>query len=572
MGKQTDVNLMGGCLLPVCSRCASLVLTRFCGRCGERFQDGDDTVWFRIQVESTARRTVDEAARLLGYPGAVERVGARQTLSVGAASQVDWLRSHAPRLLAMRNSAILAPGGRKIASADPVYACAMGVMASGIRGCMTQKARVAHCGFESTILPLRESMRALSLADQLVGLGRKDLSQELVIGLLAGLHRKGQKVYCPLFGRGLRLTAADIKELPDRVAAALASAKGAPRLRPMAESAALPVQHPQAPPGEAGNAVRLALALRQRKLAVHPRAAGAYDGVEHVAGTLVLRFTTDLQQRMVDVVATAADEQMGKRLSLQADDIDIHGNGLAVLRVDKLQIQITDLIAGSDFVGAWQGGALPEGVGWRIRRWGSGWYWVWNDAGALFLLTPERGWLFTSLSGEARALGTVPQSDQYSAVVGVARCGNESFILSAGGHRLTLAAARCEALPAGQPPLRAKRDLILPQAARALGLGLGSKVILHDDDLAYGIDADAASAEVFGTIAAGVRPSLLGGHVVCEGASEVSLLGPGPVAEGPSWAQLEMLLRQATERRPNVETWAILDRQGRPPHRTTWGG
>jgi len=472
----------------------------------------------------------------------------------------------------MRNSVILAPGGRRIPSADPVYACAIGVMESGIRGCMTQKARPAHCAFESTILPLREPMKSHSLADQLGESGRADLAQELVIGALSQLHREGLKAYCPLFGRVLRLEEADVKELPHLIAAALEAAASSPRLLPIADGPALPVKQMDSPPAKAGSALQLALTLRQRERAIHPRADGPYDSVDQMAGAVVCRFATDLQQRMVDVVTPSPDGEMGKRLSLQADDIDIHRSGLTVLRVEKRAIQIADHMSGEEFVGGWQGGLLPTDVRWRVKRWRTGWYWVWSDAGSLFLLTPERGWLLTALSGEARGLSARPNHEEFSSVKGVVRIGKEVAILSAGGHRLTFLAHKLDGVPVGEPPLKMTRDLIIPHPARAIGLGKGSRPLLLDDALVYTVDPRVGEVHVLGPLADGSRPSIFGGYVVSEASSGTSLVGPGHLQGGLTWTQMEVLLRQATERRPNVESWTLLDRQGRLPHRTTWGG
>jgi hypothetical protein len=572
VSKKRDLDLMGGPLLPTCSRCASLVVNTYCGRCGERFEEPGTGAWFHVQVESTARRTAREAALLQKYPGEAQQVGARQTLTVGEAAHIDWLRTSAPRLLAMRNSVILAPGGRRIPSSDPVYSCAIGVMESGIRGCMTQKARAAHCAFESTILPLREPMKSLALADQLESAGRMDLAQELVIGALSRLHREGQKAYCPLFGRALRLKLADVKSLPMLISSALEAAASSPRLLPMADKQALPVSENLLKTAIPGDAVTLALTLKGRGRAIHPRAEGPYDSVDYMAGVVISRFATDSHQRMVDVIAPTTDGEMGKRLSLQADDVDIHRSGLAVLRADKQFLQITDHMGGEECAGSWQGGQLPTDVHWRVRRWRTGWYWVWSDSGALFLLSPERGWLLSSLSGEARGLATVPDCEEFSSVRGVVRMGKETAILSAGGHRLTMVALKEKGIPMGQPPLHVTQDLLLPHPAQAIGLGRGNRLVLHDHHLVYSLNSGASKVELLGTLEAGTAPSLFGGNVVLQGAGESRLMGPGNPTGGPSWVQLEVLLRQATDRHPNLESWTLLDRQGRMPHRTTWGG
>jgi hypothetical protein len=572
VSKAIDQDLMGGPLLPTCSRCASLVVNTYCGRCGERFDEPSTAAWFHVQVESTARRTAREATLLEKYPGEAQRVGARQTLTVGEAAHIDWLRTRAPRLLAMRNSVLLAPGGRRIPSADPVYTCAIGVMESGIRGCMTQKARPAHCAFESTILPLREPMKSLALADQLESAGRKDLAQELVIGALSQLHREGQKAYCPLFGRALRLEAADIKRLPMLISSALESAATSPRIIPIANEPALPTSEQQRVPTKPGDAVKLALALKGRGRAIHPRADGPYDSVDHMAGVVISRFATDSQNRMVDVVAPSSNGEMGKRVSLQADDVDIHRNGLAVLRVDKQYMQIADHMGGEEFAGSWQGGNLPTNVHWRVRRWRTGWYLVWSGSGALFFLGPERGWLLSSLTGEARGLASVPGCEEFSSVRGVVQIGKEVAVLSGGGHRLTLLALKEQGVPMGQPPLHISRDLILPHPAQAMGRGRGNRLVLYDHHVVYCLNGGASKVEVMGKLEAGSANLLFGGIVVCEGPGETRLMGPGQPTGGPTWVQLEVLLRQATDRRPNLESWTLLDRQGRMPHRTTWGG
>lgn len=564
--------LMGGPLMRTCPRCASLVVANFCGRCGERFVEPTSGAWFRIQVESTARRTAAEFSRLESYPGEAVRVGARQTLTVQTAAEIDWLRNSAPRLLALRNSAILAPGGRRIPSADPVFACSIGVMESGIRGCMTQKARPAHCAFESTVLPLRDPMKSLSLVDQLEGAGRKDLARELVLGVLANLHRQGEKAFCPLFGRVLRLNAADVNVLPMQIAAALAAAIEAPKLLPLGEAPELQVRHGDRPATKPSAAVRLAVALRQRPRAVHPRADGPYDSADIMAGALVLRFATDLQQRMVDVVLPTADGELGERLSLQADDVDIHAGGLAVLKVDKLHLRVTDHEGGNDFSGAWQGGELPAGALWRVRRWRTGTYWVWNDAGALFLLSPERGWLLSALSGQARGNASVPGAAEYSSVRGVVSVEKEVAVLSAGGHRLTFLGIKQGGVPPDEPPLQVTRDLILPHPAREIGSGRGNALIMIDDSLAYGVNTGSGTIDVWGVIDAGTHVSLIGGYAVCEAGSEIRNLGPGHASGGPTWSKLQALVRRATERRPEAESWGLTDRQGRAPHRTTWGG
>ncbi len=572
MNRGLDQDLMGGPLLPTCSRCASLVVNTFCGRCGEKFAAAGKGTWFQVQVESTARRTAREATQLERYPGEAQRVGGRQTLAVGRASHIDWLRTTAPRLLAMRNSVIISPGGRRIASADPVYLCAIGVMESGIRGCMTQKARPAHCSFESTILPLRESMKSLSLADQLEQAGRADLAQALVIGALSQLHRTGQKAYCPLFGRALRLAASDVADLPMLISAALDSAATSPTLLPLADEPALPVKEQLGGPGEPDDAAKLALVLKERERAIHPRADGPYHSLDRMAGTVVSRYATDVGQRMVDVVSPLSDGEMGRRLSLQAEDIDIHGKGIAVLRADKQSLQISDHMGGEEFAGAWQGGELPTDVHWRICRWRTGWYWVWGDSGALFFLSPDRGWLLTSLSGEARGLADVHSPEEFSSVRSVVQIGKEVAILSAGGHRLTFLALKSNGIPVGQPPLQVTKDLIIPNPVTAMGLGRGNRLVLFDHELVYCLNARADKAEVKGKLEGGTFYSLFGGSVVCRGPAGDRLIGPGPPTAGLSPVQLEVLLRQATERRSNLESWTLLDRQGRMPHRTTWGG
>ncbi len=568
---ETRRGLHDGPALSSCSRCGGLVCANYCGRCGERLSPTATTGWFQVQLESTSRRTAVEAARLERYPGPVEHVGARTTVTVESPRQIDWLRNQAPRLLALKNSLVLLPGGRAISPSDPVFACLMGVMESAIRGCMTLKARQAHCAFESTLLPLNEPMKSYSLADQLESAGRPDLARALVLGVLGKLHQQGQKVYCPLFGRALRLTRTDGRNLPYLLAEILEVAGRTPAVFALDQRESLPVDVAELAPESADAQVVLALAMRQRTQAVHPRSLAGYESVQARGPALLFRYCTDVDQRMVDFMVHDGAGQIGERISLQADDVDLFDDGMAVLRVDRRTVSVSEHLASGDQRRCYVGGAWP-GVSWQICRWREGWYWVWNEDGAAALLGPDRGWLLTSSHGVSRGNLPVPSATEFNGVLGATRCGDHLLVLSAGGHRLTLLTLSEKGILLGDPPLRTLRELLLQQPARGMCAAAGGKTLVVDQQLVYALCEDLRQATRYGPVEPGAKVFLLGGKAVFEAGHGVKTLGLGQGAHALTFGDVQRLVKRAAVRSHEGEPWGIVDRQGRAPHKSTWGG
>ncbi len=558
--RKAERDLFGGPYLPTCPSCGAAVVAAYCARCGDRHPEPANDAWFSIVVETSARRALGDTKRLSGYPGRVEERAGRFIIEVERASQIDWLRTHTPRILAAPNTALVTASGRRITPKDPVYPCLLGVMESGIRGCMTQKARAALCDGESALLPLREEMRTYSLSDQLYGNGQEALARELVLGVLCRLHDEGQKLYCPLFGRSLALAPSDAEALPFLLARLCAQRNQAPIVRPFLHLEIVRGQYEAA-------------RVRARERALHPRATGPYRSVVACGPGILGRYDTEVGQPMVDLVTGGPDGEIADRVVLQADDMDLHEGHLAVLRVDGGMVRIQDYGPEGSTGGLWAGGRLPA-TDWRVRRWTAGWYWVHSAQGALLLLGPERGWLLSPSSGEGRQHAGSPSASEFSGVIGLVRLGRHVAILSARGHRLTVLEAAGSRVPQGDPPLAAVFDAALPCGAMAIGEAGSDRLLLADDRFVFTLAPARLRVDVLARREPPERVLMLPGRALLSGGQTAPRQVGAPAARGavPPWEQVREQARLAAERGLEGEALGILDRQGRLPHRSTWGG
>ena len=550
----------------------------YCARCGEKSRDFHGA-WFILDVGVTSAR----AARLLKtfnrYPGPVVKVGKFLKFTVSNAAQIDWVREQTGKLLFSAGTSLTGPTGTRCTSDDPVFKCMMGVMDSRLRGCMTQMARPSVCADEAALLPLRETMKNASLADQLHEEKRSDLAQRLTLGVIASLSSRNRSVHCPLFGTALRLLPADRDRLPLLLADLVAEHEAGNMVFPFypagrKDTAVPSVQPAHDDPGRPPSLKETVVGSIKSKddgLDKLPR----YHQIKIAEGAVIGSHPRSATVRSVDFLWFEGPDQIAKRTTLHCDSIDISDRVVSVLAVKGNQFRVAEASRKLKVMqlGAWRGGDLPE-VEWGLIRNSESHYWVWSHEGAIMYLTPQRGWLLSPVQGHARYRELKSSQDDLSGVVNVCSCGSGIIaVLSAAGHRLTVLKGLKAEAGDEHPPVKRLFDAILPMGTTGMSSEGDGRIQLAFDNRGVKLSWDRNSQETV---------------VACSSLESIACLGPGgflvtevagtkvygPVSpDVPVDTELETITTRLAERAQadSFESLTILDRHGRLPHATTWG-
>lgn len=591
--------VMGGPALRVCPRCLGLHARKFCGQCGEKLEWNGEH-WGALRIDVASRSGVARQESWKVYPGQWEAASGGVRLWIDGPEQLAWVRDRLQRGNLERYCSLEGPSGQRIPPDDPVFHCAIRVLDSQIRGCMTQRFRTPACGEESTLLPLSEPQRTFSLCDLLDHEGNHAAAQRLLAGVLWERSARKERVYCPLFGRALRLAPRDSEELPGRMTDLANARREGPLVLPVRgaafrRGAALVVPDPEFEgqryhlPGSGlpawvvpTRSGRVAVGSAGTGLGslVGPGANGklvvpAGARVHRTLGALVVQYANP-QGLWVTALATNPDAPLSDAVHLAPGvaDVDARGERSVALILARGRLTLVWVTRGAKkpvAVWGYSVGALPS-TGWRVQILSETAVGAWNVSGASLLLKQEGGWALSPVaSTTARLRDPKPNQVDIAGVVGaVPGSQGEWVLLSSLGHRLTkLGLDRTVKWP--DPPVRIVQDVVLPFSARRLSGGSGRNLYLDDLFGGFKVSSHMLEPESYlpGTPEAQVM-ALDGGGFVVRRPEQLEVLY-GPVATQESWFVESMA--ENTVRPPAVAEYkGVFDRFGYLPHKVTWGG
>ena len=611
MPSEQPPKLFSGPVLAVCPGCAGFVASRFCARCGERLSAPGNAL-FTLRLEKNTRRNALLAKRLMGYPGNWDPKSDPLSVPVERIEEIAALAGRLGSSLKGPNVTLVGNSGQRILPADPVFSCVMGVMDSGIRGCMTQRARPPLCHREAALLPLLEKMQTFSLADLLEDAGRGDLVGELCLGVLSGLSRTPGRGRCPLLGRALRLSAADAEGLPFWLAELEEGAdtgamveKFFPTVGKRARRRTIAVSLSESATAQipdlcgkaclaarCGDSLLLAGGVAgaepggRRPPSASQPALWAVSGstAQPLAGSSEVAFVHPAGEcfaaghvregnvATIDLVTPAVGERAAVSVGLHLSDFDVFGQAAGALLVvrNRFHVASCDLESGEVGSEGWQAGEM-QAAWWRLLLGLPGYAWTWNDRGAMALLGPSRGWLLTSAHGGGRHRFEQASGVDFVGVQGVCRSGDTVIaVLSSFGHRLTGISIRVSG-DSEAVPVERHWDLLLPHPA--YGVTSDEQGLLYLVGPRRAFVVDSRSGEVLAGLPAHGIALVEGGGFWSGGEDSEGKLfrigKSGPPMTGPDLAVAAVQLARAC--RHEEEIRPILDRAGRLPHRPTWG-
>lgn len=577
----------------------------YCGGCGERLRVRDDC-WFAVYLEGGTRRRNEELKRLSRFPGRTELMHGATLALIDESGQISWLVENVPGLLAANSVHLVAPGGMRIRSDDPVFACLLGTQASGIRGCMTQLTRPALCAVEATLLPLRERMKTHSLADRLEAGGRAADAALLTLGVISDLASAGEKLHCPLFGRALRWAPADAADLPAALGRVRQMRAKGPQALPGPGGptgtgkrvARLPGMNrllvPPRPTGAAlpSHGVRASNSLVMCSLKVAEKAGvarsawmlseGSADVIEQpppflfghsVGGAAALGYRRFPDLLTVELVRSAGGEV--SREVVPAADIDCVDDTVAALEVngDEIRVAIASEAGEDPRLFIWRGAGLSA-QWWRLLALSTETFLVWNARGALYLLARRGGWLLSPASGVGRYRSSVLQCPEFQGVRSLVRAGiGGAAILSAHGHLVSTVASGPPPGPGGAP-LKVVKERVLPLAASALAEGGRGELVARDSNALYTLSVrDLRVRQVIPLSPGSTAVVVAGGGYVLTDGREPRFYLQQAKERGPHPGCVLERMRLVADRLGGRggQPVDVVDRHGRLPTRANWG-
>lgn len=590
--------VMTGAGLRVCPRCSSLFGRKFCGVCGERMEWFGQH-WAALRIDVASRSGVARQESWKVYPGEWESASGGVRLWIDGPDHLAWVRDRLQRGSLERYASLEGPSGRRVSPDDPVFRCAVRVLDSQIRGCMTQRFRSPVCGEESTLLPLCEPRRTCSLCDLLDHHENHAAAQRLLAGVLWERSQRKEKIYCPLFGRALRITAKDAEELPARMADLVAArregpmvlpVKGAPhRMSAKAQGENHPLLVVSGWPGSSvpawvcpapGGAVAVGAGGGGR---CHVLGSGAQEGLElpgnaraHRAdGVMVVQYANP-QGLWVTALVTDASASLSDAVHLSpgVSDVDVRGDRAVALLTQKGRLQLIWVHRGAKPVASNWGysvGSIPS-TGWRVHILAQDAALAWNQSGALALLRPEGGWLLSPVAASSARLREPKESllDLVGVLAAVPQDRGEFVVLSSLGHRITrLVLDRSVKWP--DAPVRMLQDAVLPFSARHMTGRPGTRLFLEDSF--GGMEVSPVTLEPLGALPGQTGRTVTvaeGGGFCCRIPNGLELYQLGTHSQ-ETW--FVKMLSDAVARPPAVVEYpSVADRYGYLPHKVTWGG
>lgn len=593
-----NTEVMAGAGLRVCPRCSSLFGRKFCGVCGERMEWYGQH-WAALRIDVASRSGVAKQETWKVYPGEWESASGGVRLWIDGPDHLAWVRDRLQRGSLERYASLEGPSGRRISPDDPVFRCAVRVLDSQIRGCMTQRFRSPVCGEESTLLPLSEPRRTLSLCDLLDHYENHAAAQRLLAGVLWERSQRKEKVYCPLFGRALRISAKDADDLPGRMTDLVAARREGPLVLPVKGAphrsnakASQDTTAMQKVTGWSGSAVPAWVC----PVPGGPVAVGAGGGghclvlgtesgeglelpgnsrVHRAEGVLVVQYANP-QGLWVTALVTDAAAPLSDAIHLSpgASDVDVRGDKAVALVTQKGRLQLVWVHRGGrPGVSTWgySVGALPS-TGWRIHILTDDAVLLWNQSGALGLLKPEGGWLLSPVASTSARLREPKESllDLVGVVSAVPQDRGEFLVLSSLGHRVTkLTLDRSVKWP--DAPVRIVQDAVLPFSAQRMTGRPGTRLFLEDSF--GGMELSPVTLEPLGALPGQPGRSVMaveGGGFSIRVPNGLELVQVG-THSNDSW--FAKPLADAVARPPAAaEHPSVADRYGYLPHKVTWGG
>lgn len=584
--------------LPVCSRCGSLLVDRFCGECGESIPLPRGH-WFTLELSPSRNRL--ETVRKLRDRWALRggTLGEGLTFEVHRAEELKWVKEEL--LGAARKLTVVGEFGQVLPVDGDVFSCMMGVTESEIRGCMTQLTRPPLCAAYASILPLREEMKTLSLSELLLEAGRRDLAAELLLGVLSESSAKDVRLACPLFGRSLRLSGDEFQQVSGLLADlrlrreqgpvvglffSLEGRDASPKIQVARRTWRLPHRIEQKAQGL--TAVRLGdglivagLAGTSTPLFLEPGGAvrpipipEEFQRFRDLGGSIAYGYKNRVGRKAVGVVLPPDGAGESQTLTVPAMSLDWHDGTFGALLVSRNGVEVARSSVSSSKATSslWKAAGIDD-LAWELRLLSREVCAVFVPSGPLMVLCEEQGYLLGPVRGLARYLGQDTRPREFPAVVEVVAMGqNRMAILSSLGHRLSFCKVRNERDPEANP-VTIEREVILPFPATGLRRGDGGTVVVSDSHHFYALASTGPVKPLWQLEHHGraVRADGFGGVWVTAGGLEtVDLDSRSRRLATPEDTARSLSL--AWERLGHgLEAGWVADRQGRSPLRSTWG-